>query len=183
MEKTCTKCGETRLIVCFGKDKRVKSGRRSMCSDCKREYNKEYRETHPQVCGNAGGKKYKYPYKLKSSRAYYIKNKEKVKETNHKRHKEHPEIIRRHASLRRARLNNADGNGWTDKQEKELKNSYDNRCAYCGKKFGALEMDHIIPLTRGGDHKIENIVPACRSCNAGKFNRPLLVWMWRTANI
>jgi 5-methylcytosine-specific restriction endonuclease McrA len=41
------------------------------------------------------------------------------------------------------------------------------RCAYCGSDFG-IEIDHRIPLNRGGSNTIENILPACRRCNRRK---------------
>ena len=47
---------------------------------------------------------------------------------------------------------------------------YDNCCAYCNGKV-PLELDHIIPITKGGLHIVENIVPACKSCNSRKGNR------------
>lgn len=53
----------------------------------------------------------------------------------------------------------------------EIKARYDYRCAYCLKKPRRLEMDHIIPLSKGGTHTKENIVPACRTCNAKKGNK------------
>lgn len=37
----------------------------------------------------------------------------------------------------------------------------------------SLTMDHVIPLSRGGDHSIDNIVPSCFSCNASKGNKLL----------
>lgn len=42
-------------------------------------------------------------------------------------------------------------------------------CAYCKKKTKDLEMEHVIPLSKGGPHTIENLVPACKSCNCKKF--------------
>lgn len=44
---------------------------------------------------------------------------------------------------------------------------YGYRCAYCGCER-ATEIDHMIPLARGGTAFPSNIVPACRSCNASK---------------
>jgi 5-methylcytosine-specific restriction endonuclease McrA len=43
-------------------------------------------------------------------------------------------------------------------------------CHYCHKNFSASEltMDHIVPLARGGVSTKNNLVPACKSCNAGK---------------
>jgi 5-methylcytosine-specific restriction endonuclease McrA len=53
-----------------------------------------------------------------------------------------------------------------------LKIAYGSRCAYCGVKRQRLEMDHIIPLARGGAHARDNIVPTCRRCNARKGVKP-----------
>ncbi len=43
-------------------------------------------------------------------------------------------------------------------------------CVYCGKNFTFTEltMDHLLPLSRGGQHTLSNILPACRSCNSKK---------------
>lgn len=46
-------------------------------------------------------------------------------------------------------------------------------CSYCG-GFGG-EIDHIVPLKRGGTNADDNLAAACRSCNARKAARPL----WR----
>jgi len=53
------------------------------------------------------------------------------------------------------------------------------RCTYCRRQVpnGSLTWDHIEPLSRGGEHLIENLVIACRSCNARKGNRFLLEWV------
>lgn len=49
---------------------------------------------------------------------------------------------------------------------------FDNCCAYCGeppKEGEYLEIEHLTPLTReGGVHRIENVVPACPTCNKKK---------------
>lgn len=62
----------------------------------------------------------------------------------------------------------------TAEEWQHIKVSYKNRCVYCG-EIKPLEMDHIIPISKGGDHIKENIVPACRSCNAKKGDRPVLL--------
>ena len=56
--------------------------------------------------------------------------------------------------------------------------SFDFRCAYCGMK-GELHRDHVVPVALGGPHIIENIVPACRSCNASKADSDVGVWYER----
>jgi 5-methylcytosine-specific restriction endonuclease McrA len=40
-------------------------------------------------------------------------------------------------------------------------------CAYC-KRESIVEMDHVIALSRGGNHTASNVVPACRACNFTK---------------
>lgn len=46
-------------------------------------------------------------------------------------------------------------------------------CAYCGSVFkeSELEMEHVHPESRGGPTTWENLVSACRHCNARKDNQ------------
>ena len=48
-------------------------------------------------------------------------------------------------------------------------------CQYCGKSAPdvILEIDHIIPVSKGGSNDIMNLVTACRECNRGKTNKNL----------
>jgi 5-methylcytosine-specific restriction endonuclease McrA len=45
----------------------------------------------------------------------------------------------------------------------------DHRCQYCDRV--AENIDHVVPKSRGGTHTWENVVAACRSCNARKEDR------------
>lgn len=55
---------------------------------------------------------------------------------------------------------------------------FDQRCAYCGAK-GDLVMEHVIPINRTalGEHRLGNLVPACRSCNATKAEQDYRVFL------
>lgn len=74
----------------------------------------------------------------------------------------------------RARKRGAAINDFTLEQWKTIKQHYKHRCAYCGKKSHDLTQDHITPLSKGGNHTMSNIVPACTSCNSKKKDRPVL---------
>ena len=52
-------------------------------------------------------------------------------------------------------------------------------CAYCGATGKPLQRDCVLALSRGGRYTFENIVPACRSCNASKCNEEVTGWMRR----
>lgn len=47
------------------------------------------------------------------------------------------------------------------------------KCQYCGSKpsISELTYDHVLPRSRGGRTSWENIVTACRDCNARKADR------------
>lgn len=53
---------------------------------------------------------------------------------------------------------------------------YGHCCAYCGDKPERLQMEHVIPLARGGRHAIGNVVPACQPCNRSKSDHLLVEW-------
>ena len=50
-------------------------------------------------------------------------------------------------------------------------------CAYCGVQSDKQpDPDHVIPLSRGGDNTIDNILPACRACNSQKRTLTIAEW-------
>lgn len=49
-------------------------------------------------------------------------------------------------------------------------------CAYCN-CGGRLTLDHIDPISKGGEHDIENAAVACNRCNSSKGDTPLLLWL------
>jgi hypothetical protein len=48
-------------------------------------------------------------------------------------------------------------------------------CQYCGRKAPevTLHVDHVVPVSKGGQNDISNLVTACQDCNLGKGARPL----------
>lgn len=46
-------------------------------------------------------------------------------------------------------------------------------CQYCGTKKGRMTIDHIIPLSKGGDTSWKNCVAACHECNKIKADKLL----------
>lgn len=46
------------------------------------------------------------------------------------------------------------------------------KCQYCGKSAPEviLNVDHIMPVSRGGDNDITNLITSCQECNSGKSN-------------
>jgi 5-methylcytosine-specific restriction endonuclease McrA len=51
-------------------------------------------------------------------------------------------------------------------------------CHYCGRHVGrgALTMDHVVPLGRGGKSVRGNCVPACKACNTQKQRLVPVEW-------
>ena len=52
-------------------------------------------------------------------------------------------------------------------------------CAYCGATGVPMQKDCLLALSRGGRYTLDNIVPACRSCNASKCNDEVTGWLRR----
>ena len=47
-------------------------------------------------------------------------------------------------------------------------------CQYCGRSGVELEVDHIQPLASGGTNDLDNLITACKDCNRGKRDMPVL---------
>ena len=52
-------------------------------------------------------------------------------------------------------------------------------CAYCGEVALPLQRDCVLPISRGGRYTLDNIAPACPSCNASKCNDEVTAWLRR----
>ncbi len=102
------------------------------------------------------------------SRAY----KQTHPEYNKNYSRANPELIRRKTAHRRARKKKAPGT-YTVEQWEALKVRYEYTCLCCGRKEPEIKLsiDHVVPLTMGGDNTINNIQPLCLSCNSAKRTR------------
>jgi 5-methylcytosine-specific restriction endonuclease McrA len=184
-EKKCTKCGGIKPITEFHKDKRLKSGHTSWCELCNRQYHKQYYRGDKEKIISRAKKYYENDRENKkiNVRAWAIKNPERRKSICKKwrdNNKEqstqaikewknsHPEKVTISSETRRIRILNAEGTiaaeEWTAVLEK-----YHHTCLCCGKNNVKLTMDHVVPVSLGGAHSIENIQPLCQSCNSKKY--------------
>ncbi|WP_345820465.1 DUF1376 domain-containing protein [Methylobacterium fujisawaense] len=50
-------------------------------------------------------------------------------------------------------------------------------CAYCGDAAGPFEVDHVVPLARGGPNIESNLACACVACNRSKRDHMLAEWV------
>lgn len=53
-------------------------------------------------------------------------------------------------------------------------------CVFCG-SLQVKRWDHLVPVSKGGDTVLGNIVPACQKCDDSKGSAPFDVWMGSSA--
>ena len=54
-----------------------------------------------------------------------------------------------------------------------LYEKFGHRCVYCGNESDAIELDHVVPRSKGGSDRVSNLVPSCHKCNQRKGNRSI----------
>jgi 5-methylcytosine-specific restriction endonuclease McrA len=52
-----------------------------------------------------------------------------------------------------------------------------NTCIVCRKKLTKYHVDHVIPLSKGGDHNFFNVQILCQPCNQAKHNKDPINFM------
>lgn len=172
----CSKCGEWKPPELFVIDRSRKTGRSSWCRKC-----------HGQVCAardaaNPEGRKQR-------SRNYYARTRDARAAHARAYRRANPDLMReqrgrtrlaRRASeaARRARRRTTDHGCVTASSIAAIGRLYGNLCAYC--PTGRFEeIDHVVPLSRGGVHCVQNLAPACQRCNRSKHNLTILEFLSR----
>jgi len=57
-----------------------------------------------------------------------------------------------------------------------LLEKWGRQCAYCGKRDTPLEVEHIVPKSRGGTNRVSNLTLACHACNQRKGDHTAAEW-------
>ena len=109
--------------------------------------------------------------RLAYRRAYYAAHKERAQELARRWNAANHDKVMGYVHQRNAKTRGATIANLSAAQWSAIKVAYKFRCAYCGRTMNRLTQDHVIPLSKGGQHVPENIVPACSSCNKRKYNK------------
>ena len=186
-EKQCTDCKIVKPLEDFRNQERGKFGKRSKCKKCEYLKYKEYYSSKPEARRDIE-KRYRQRSPevfARRDKKYYEANKEKMLEQNKAWKAENPErhaeLNRRKERVRRARKFE---NGIEPYTEARLLETYGTACHLCGneidltapRQVGALgwelglHVDHLLPLSKGGADKLENVRPAHGHCNLSKGN-------------
>ena len=113
------------------------------------------------------------------NKRYYEANKEKMAEYN-KQWRQSPQgkVAIFNINHRRRIKEEQQGSGITKDQWLEMMKFFDFRCAYSGEVLSkkTRSVDHIVPISTGGDNMIWNMVPMTRSLNSSKHDKDMEKW-------
>lgn len=144
--KKCTACNQVLPVTDFNKRAASKDGLRPTCKRCQRAYNKA--SYNPGKC-----------------REKYAKNRESIRAAQNEYARNNPHVKWKAGYLERCRLY-----GVTPVVESFTKADVvakcGARCVECGS--ATVELDHIVPVSEGGTHTLDNVQFLCREHNLAK---------------
>lgn len=195
--KKCSKCGgvfpATREY--FHPKADCKYGVVSTCKVCKNAYYKQWRNANLEqrrAYYRANNIK-NATTRRKSRREWYWRNRQHQLDAAKRYREKHLDKVRNsyrrwsqtergkkcvlvNRNKRRALLRGSKEHHTADDIERKLRNQK-GRCWWCGKAVGDnYHVDHIIPLSKGGDNSARNICIACPQCNNSKYNKLPSEW-------
>ena len=149
-----------------------------------KEYKKDYYQNNKDKL-----KEYQFQYYDKNKdklKDYYQKNKDKLKKQRKLYRLNNRDYLNIQNQNRRARIKELEAT-FTEYDWELVLNHFKKSCAYCGVKQEThikhknqrLHQDHFIPLSKGGTYTVDNIVPACASCNSSKRDNDFNEWYTR----
>lgn len=162
---------------------------------CSVHYSQQYRKENKEKIAESA-RRYNKTHFLenkKRKQAYRQKNIEKIKQYEQEYRKKnaqelfekrkimnqyHKEYSKKWAEANKSKRRNGESKRRVKKHEngvflilqKEIDKILNSPCAICGCK-NRIELDHIVPISRGGRHSVGNLQPLCKSCNVSKNNK------------
>ena len=156
--KTCSKCKLFLDCYDFCKKRNEVDGLDVFCKQCKKKIKKSYYTENRSVI-------------IRKAKTWAALNKSKRKIIQERYRVKHALPL----SVKNKILNS---DLVSEKDWLGIVDIFNGCCAYCLKQ-GKLSMDHFRPLSKGGCHSSNNIVPACRSCNSSKHDDLIFEWVPR----
>ena len=169
-EKTCRLCKNVYSAddtTYFYKKDSGKYGLGTICKGCFKKRSKQYYSDNAEHI-NEKTKQY-YKDNLDNKKAY-SKAFHKVYDKTEKGRN-----VKTVAWQKRRALELNLDNSLTNAQWEQIKKDFNCECAYCGKDK-KLTIEHFIPISKLGEGTINNIIPACRSCNSSKRDNFFHEW-------
>lgn len=176
-EKTCSRCKNLLPMSEFHTSPSKMTGA-SRCKLCESEAYKQRKAADPEKLKATGRKasakwakahpEQNATMSKASKAAYYARNSSELKTKVAAWQAANPDLVRMYKRLnrhkRRAKMKGA---SIAVEVIRQLFALFGGACAYC-RTSPASEIDHIMPLSKGGLHAIENLAPACAHCNRSK---------------
>ena len=144
-----------------------------------KEKNKQYREKNKEKIKENNKQFYEMnkDYFKQYGKQYYEENKNEILKKRKEYYKNNINIFF-NVNNRRRQLEENQGEGITKEQWLEMMEFFEWKCAYSGEylKRGVRSIDHIIPLSLGGEHEIWNLVPMLINYNCSKQDKNMEDW-------
>ena len=170
MMKRCPTCGNDKPLDAFQTDRSRKDGLCVYCRECSNARSRAWNAANPEQ-RRATGKV--------SSRAYYERNRDTMREQSRAHYANNLEWYRNRQRNKRAALRRVASERFS---ESDVLTMWGTDCHICGeainldapRRIGAngwersLHLDHVIPISAGGENVLANVKPAHGICNVRK---------------
>lgn len=179
--KCCSVCRNTfpANSTYFHRDRTKRDGLKPACKYCIGVKSAAYYATHYQeIYKRVDTWKKQNPKRVRASqRKYRSTHADQISQRSKVYRESRPDLRRATKHRRRALMANAEGSH-TPKDIRRLYIEQKGLCAYCSKRLrGQYDVEHVLPLSRGGSNYPSNLALVCDPCNTSKGNKTLREWI------
>jgi 5-methylcytosine-specific restriction endonuclease McrA len=162
--KTCTKCGETKPNDGFCRDSKAPDQLSWSCKACLNESSRKWHAANRERSKERTREWHRQNRPDETARAAAVKRAREWCEQN-------PDKLRASRKNRKHNRRARERGGMTAPELRQWESAQRKVCHWCGDKCATYEIDHRVPLAKGGKHEAQNLVIACQPCNRKKGAR------------